>query len=1327
MNNPRLKRLIVVSTPFAIFLLAGLLWMQVIKPAVITFVKSQIPKVNSMQNVVLVEIGDIDISLLKLQLIAKDLTLSLIEKNEILPKPIVVKTATAQLDIFNLIIGQLNISKVTLDKAYIEAHVKKDPKTTELPDIPVDLIFSKAGLVPVDHIIITRSELKLYLEEIDSVASIKLQKSSISNMKSEVWLIVNKLSAELSDQTSTTQSELSFSLSATKNLLKLKDFEITLLNSYVKANADFTNYSKLLTSPTGNLQFNSHVNLEDVRNMALKLFPQKKRVPAISGVIKAAGKLALKGFDDVSGQATISTSQVALDHFKLGQAELATTISKNQILINEIHLEHPSGNLKLKDIRIEQKAPYHFNSGVEASSFDLYKFFQSVDLATVPAGLKADGTAQCEGLLEPSPMVTCEVKTDLQDIWVKTDVKDSFHIVKLKKATVNGEVKITKDDLTYQANIQLGATSTGSSSGKVEFKEGFEFEYETANLDFKDVESLAGLDIKGNAKIVGSALGDSSHGVINATLSAANAEIENFRLGNFKSNLEYKEGQLAFSSLGVVVGKSELTGNLNFDFLKSQMNADITSTNVRGEDIFFILNKKFDLPFEVTGSGKASTTLSGPIDFWKLSYDLNAELSQGTIAGERFEKLILDLNADGSQIDFTKVILKKAKSVLTVGGQINTESKDPVFNLKLKADPFQLEESDHLIKYAPAISGLGYSEGTVTGPLSSPTLLADVTLKQITYDKVEYSNSQGQLKIDKKFFNFNGQFFGRQIQTDVSWPWNENDSFYAKVLIRDLNPLFLLPLLSIPQPSSDFYSRVNAEIDLSSRSKSISNADGFIRISEFLLQRGNQALRLTKPSSLYFKSGLSQMDDFDLRGDDSFLRVRMDKNTTSRLKLNVESDLQLRMFHFLVPFAQSLSGNLMVNSQILFKDNGFELFGEGEITDGAVGIKGFPQTIDNINAPIEFSKSKIILSDITAQLGPSDISGVGHIDILGAQNIVVNLRAIADNVQLVFPEKIYTQGKANLLFTGNWLPYNLKIDYKVSQGLIENDFEPDPKQSTALKASSYLPPQQVQLLSSSLTIDANIDMTNGILIKNKILEGEAKGNLQVQGSPEQPILIGKITVEPGSKLIFKDKPFEIQNSVVQFQGTKEINPDIYISANSRVSEYDISLLVQGPAKNMTITPTSQPPLSQNDIFTLLALGVTNQGNQALSSDTQQRQTGLEVLAAISNQSQLNKKIQERLGLTVQLAPSVDSTKNIAVPKVVVSKKLSKKVNASYSKPFTGNDQNQEVKLQYLYNNNVSFQLNYQNKDAAQQEQITNTPTINKSILGLDLEFRDEFK
>jgi translocation and assembly module TamB len=1076
----------------------------------------------------------------------------------------------------------------------------------------------------------------------------------------------------------------------------------------------------------GSAEFSSQLNLDDVRNIALMLFPQKNRLPSISGKIETTGRIDIKSIDNISGNIDLNTTQVALDHFKLGQAAVKATISKNQVLINEISLEHAAGQAQLKNIKIEQKSPYQFSSRIDFKNFELQKLFQSIGLTEIPAGVTATGGATCEGLLSPKPFVNCTVDTQFSDVWVKSDLKDPMYIVKLKQGQVRGEVKIDSEQVKYHANINLGTESSGTSNGEIGFTTGFNINYESNHLNFSDVETLAGLDFKGIIKIIGNTSGDSSHGLINATVSASNAEIEKFRLGNFSTVLAYKDSQLNFSNLVGVIGKSDLNGQLNFNFKDSSLAANIESKNIQGEDILFILNQKFSLPFELNGQGSTSVQVQGPFDFWKLKYTLDAELKQGSIAGERFESLKTNLSSNGTKIDFKDVRLKKLKSNLFLEGAILTDSPEPQFDLKLKLNPLQLEESDYVLRYAPSIAGTGYSDGTITGPISAPNLTTNLTLKQVTYEKIEYPNSQGRLQINNKTFSFNGQFFGRQIQTDVVWPWSEREPFYAKVLVQDLNPLFLLPLVSLPQPGTDFYSRLNAEVDLSGRNRILSQADGFIKISDLLIQRGNQSLKLTKPTSLLFKSGLKQMEEFVLAGEDSHLKLRMDNNSSSRVKLNVDADLQLRLFHFLVPFAQSLSGNLLVNGQFIFKDTGFELLGEGEISDGLIGLKGFPQPIQKIHAPIEFSKSKIILSDIIGQLGTSDVTGYGQVEVLGSNNIAVQLRAIADNVQLEFPTKVMTQGKANVLFSGNWLPYNLKVDYKVNQGLVENNFEPDPKQSMSLKASSFLPPQQAQLLSPSLALDINVDLTNGILIRNKLLEGEAKGNLQVQGTPEQPILIGKINIEPGSKLIFKDKPFEIQSAAIQFQGTKEINPDIYISAASRVSDYDISLLVQGLAKSLSITPTSQPPLSQNDIFTLLALGVTNQ-NQNLSSDTQQRQTGLEVLAAISNQSQLNKKIQEKLGLTLQLAPSVDSTKNIAVPKVVVSKKINKKINASYSKPFTGNDQNQEVKLQYLYDNNISFQLNYQNVDTNEQDQITNTNNTNKSILGLDLEYRDEFK
>ncbi len=1313
--------------PLLICCIAYFTWIYAIKPIAIDLIKNRLPSFNSSQEFVEISFADLDLSILTLQAHIHDLKVSFKQdKNKL--SPLLIKRVDAQLDLFNLIIGVPKLNKIQLEGLEADFTIPVSKSKEQLPLIPVNKIFEIANLVPVTHLLINNSKINLNFEFLDEALMLSINSLKLSNNKNNIELATRQLRVEtISANKTPLMATVDFSLAAETDLLNLENFSIKIRESELETSGKFINYTHLLRSPEGNIDTLSKFDLQDVRDILLLIYPQKERLPSASGKINLNGKMKFKSADIISGEINAKTSQVIIDHFKLGQAELKASIRENQITINQVGLEHIAGSILFKNLKIEQKSPYKFSANAEFKNFDLQKLFISMAQNDIPAGLVANGFANCEGL-GLNLIVSCKLNTAIENVWVKSAKNSESYIVKLKKGQIKSDIKINSENIDFASTIELGSKSFGSAKGQVNFKTGFNIDFESDYLDFADVENLAGLNLKGVLKIIGNTSGNSSKGIIDANISASDSEIENFRLGSFSSVLSYRAGNLNFENILAVIGKSELFGNLKFNFNDLSLSSQISSNSFWGDDLIFILQKRFNLNFDFFGKGNLKADVSGPFDFWRLKYNLTSELQQGVISGERFEKLYVNLSSDGKRINFKDVRLQKVKSNLIIGGSILTESKKPEFDLKLRLSPLQLEESDHVLKYISSISGTGYSDGEVTGPIDNPTLTTNVTLKQIAYDKIEYPNSQGRLTVNKNNFSFNGQFFGRQVQTDLVWPWDPNQPFYAKILVRDLNPLFLLPLISIPQPSSDFYSRLNGEMDLSGRSRSVSGANGYIKISDFIIQRGNQFLKIEEPVSIFFKNGLKQMEQVNMLGDDSYLKLRLDSNLNSnKVKMNVDADLQLRLFHFLVPFTQSLSGKLVVNSQFIFKENGFELLGEGEISDGQIGLKGFPQTIENIHAPIEFSKSKIIFNDITAKIGNSDISGLGQIEIAGPQRIVVNLKALADSVQLEFPKKVMTQGRADLLFSGTWLPYNLKVDYKVNQGLVESDFESDSSQASNLKASSFLPPQQIQMLTPSLTLDIKIDAEKGMLVKNKLLEGEAKGNLQIQGTPEVPVISGKINITPGSKLVFKDKPFEIQTAAIQFQGTKEINPDLYISAAARVSDYDINLLVQGPAKNLNIKPTSQPPLSTNDIFTLLAFGVTNQGNQNLSSDTQQRQTGLEVLAAISNQSQLNKRIQEKLGLTLQLAPSVDSTKNIAVPKVVVSKKISKKINASYSKPFTGNDQNQEIKLQYLYNNNVSFQLNYQNIDTGDQEQITNNSNTNKSILGLDLEYRDEFK
>ena len=69
--------------------------------------------------------------------------------------------------------------------------------------------------------------------------------------------------------------------------------------------------------------------------------------------------------------------------------------------------------------------------------------------------------------------------------------------------------------------------------------------------------------------------------------------------------------------------------------------------------------------------------------------------------------------------------------------------------------------------------------------------------------------------------------------------------------------------------------------------------------------------------------------------------------------------------------------------------------------------------------------------------------------------------------------------------------------------------------------------------------------------------------------------------------------------------------------------------------------------------------------------------------------------------------------------------MNKKVTTSYSRPLTGDRQENEVRLQYLLQKNLSLILNYQNQTNQQNSIIDNKKT-DDGVGGIDLEYKKEF-
>ena len=89
-----------------------------------------------------------------------------------------------------------------------------------------------------------------------------------------------------------------------------------------------------------------------------------------------------------------------------------------------------------------------------------------------------------------------------------------------------------------------------------------------------------------------------------------------------------------------------------------------------------------------------------------------------------------------------------------------------------------------------------------------------------------------------------------------------------------------------------------------------------------------------------------------------------------------------------------------------------------------------------------------------------------------------------------------------------------------------------------------------------------------------------------------------------------------------------IDPTIDLDATARVENYDITVGVHGTAANFKPTYRSEPPLSEADIFNLLALGRTQE--EAQLNNEQQVQAGTDPTTSALLGGALNATVSSRV-------------------------------------------------------------------------------------------------
>jgi translocation and assembly module TamB len=177
--------------------------------------------------------------------------------------------------------------------------------------------------------------------------------------------------------------------------------------------------------------------------------------------------------------------------------------------------------------------------------------------------------------------------------------------------------------------------------------------------------------------------------------------------------------------------------------------------------------------------------------------------------------------------------------------------------------------------------------------------------------------------------------------------------------------------------------------------------------------------------------------------------------------------------------------------------------------------------------------------------------------------------------------------------------------------------------------------------------------------------------MRLRGTLLNPALLGRMNITQG-EVEFQGTRYTLNRGEISFSNPFRIEPVLNLDLETRVSGYDILLTLIGPLQKINVTYRSDPPLTFNELVTLLAVGraptidptlVAQQTSQARAMT----QIGADALIGQAITSPVTGRLQRFFGVSrLKLDPDVLGAEGNATARVTLEQQVGRDVTFTYT-------------------------------------------------------------
>ncbi len=314
--------------------------------------------------------------------------------------------------------------------------------------------------------------------------------------------------------------------------------------------------------------------------------------------------------------------------------------------------------------------------------------------------------------------------------------------------------------------------------------------------------------------------------------------------------------------------------------------------------------------------------------------------------------------------------------------------------------------------------------------------------------------------------------------------------------------------------------------------------------------------------------------------------------------------LDLSRFSSLIPAAEQVSGIVTGNVVVSGKVGKPEIKGAINLAGGGIRMKDDKiPPIEGVTASVDLAMDRVVLKSLKSSVAGGTLQGDGSILITEGKLGEIRLQLRGDHLPIVRNDSLILRANANLSLSGTLEKATLSGTVGAVDSIFFRDIEILPigqpftgPAAAALpkidppKAAASSIPEPFRNWGLALTVRAE----DPVIIRGNLANGEISGSIRVGGTVGSPAPDGVFTIrELRASLPFST--LTVRRGTLTFTPSSGFDPILEIRGTAEPRPYQVTIYAYGSASNPQLVLTSNPPLPENEIMTLLATGTTTSG------------------------------------------------------------------------------------------------------------------------------------